>query len=77
MTTPDAPRRPLRTNAPALGPIGLRLADAAVSVGLSTRTLRRLVEAGDLPASRIGRVLLFKPADLAALLERNRVGGAA
>jgi hypothetical protein len=36
-----------------------------------------LVKAGDLPAVRIGRRLLFDPADLRAYIERQKTGGAA
>jgi excisionase family DNA binding protein len=68
---------PLRTRAPVAPPVALRLADAARSLGVSTRTVRRLVSSGELAASRIGRVIVVQARDLEALLARTRIGGPA
>jgi excisionase family DNA binding protein len=67
---------PLRAHASAAAPVVLRLSEAAATLGLSTRTIRRLVGRGDLEASRVGRTLLIEPRSVAALLARTRVGGA-
>jgi len=66
---------PLRTPRPMPAPLALRLSEAARALGLSSRTVRRLIESGDLPASRVGRVLLIQPEAIAALLAQTRVGG--
>jgi excisionase family DNA binding protein len=43
---------------------------------LSSRTIYSLTAAGDLPAVRIGRSVRYRPADLAAYVERLAQGGA-
>ena len=65
---------PLRTRAPMQAPTVLRLEEAARALRLSTRTVRRLIECGDLRASRVGRVLLIETGAIADLLARTRVG---
>lgn len=50
----------------------LTLADAADFVGVSTRTLRRKIQAGELTAHRFGRLLRISEADLTAFLEEHR-----
>ncbi|MFC6706491.1 helix-turn-helix transcriptional regulator [Flexivirga alba] len=58
MPTPTRPRRQFET-----------LADAAERTGLSIRTLRRRIAAGQLPAYRSGpRVLRVDPADVDRLM---------
>lgn len=58
MPTPTTPRRQFET-----------LADAAERTGLSIRTLRRRIAAGQLPAYRSGpRVLRVDPADVDRLM---------
>jgi len=53
------------------------LHEVARALHVSERTAWGLVKAGDLPAVRIGRRLLFDPADLRAYIERQKTGGAA
>ncbi len=56
-------------------PVALRLPDAAAALGLSTKSVRRLIASGDLVASRpIGRTLVVEVKALEALLARTRVG---
>lgn len=55
----------------------LRLPAAAAVLGVSTRTVRRLVTRGDLRASRLGRMLLIEQGAIEALLARTRIGGIA
>lgn len=43
---------------------------------ISTRTLYTLTASGQLPAIRIGRAVRYRPADLAAYIERLAQGGA-
>ncbi|MBB2893087.1 helix-turn-helix transcriptional regulator [Flexivirga oryzae] len=58
MPTTSTPRRQFET-----------LADAAERTGLSTRTIRRRIAAGQLPAYRSGpRVLRVDPADVDRLM---------
>ncbi len=45
--------------------------EAAVSIGVSPRTLRRRVEDGSLPAVRIKGRLYVKPEELRAFVERH------
>lgn len=45
----------------------LSVAQAAEAAGLSTKTIRRQIAAGHLPARRIGRVIRIREADLANL----------
>jgi len=42
----------------------------AEELGVSPRTVARLVERGELACVRIGRLARFRPADLAAFVER-------
>lgn len=41
--------------------------------GISRRVWQRLVSSGELPAVRIGRAHMARPADVRACMERNRV----
>lgn len=63
-----APMRSLRLSHLALPPAGrLRsLADVADYLGVSIRTVRRLIERGELQAHRVGRSLRIQDANLAA-----------
>lgn len=62
MASPHVPIAPLMTTA-----------EVAALLGVCTRTVRRMVQAGRLPAYRTGRGLRFDRADLAAFLDRTRV----
>lgn len=68
---------PLRTRLRGPAPLALRLEAAAEALGLSVRTVRRLVASGQLPASRVGRRVLIETSALDALLARTRIGGPA
>ena len=59
------------------GLILMDLHEVARALHVSERTAWGLVKAGDLPAVRIGRRLLFDPADLRVYIERQKTGGAA
>jgi excisionase family DNA binding protein len=50
--------------------------DAAQYLGITTRTLRRLIAAGDLPAYRLGdRLIRLDQGDVDALLRRVPTAG--
>jgi excisionase family DNA binding protein len=51
--------------------IAYRIRDAARATSLSERTIWGAIQRGDLPASKVGRAVLIKPADLDAWLDRN------
>ena len=59
-----------------VAPVALRLGQAAQALNLSIRTVQRLIESGDLAASRIGRVVVIEPRAIQALLVKTRIGGA-
>ena len=46
--------------------------DVAIKLGLSTKTVRRMIAAKKLPAHRIGRQLRILPSDLIAFINRGR-----
>jgi excisionase family DNA binding protein len=46
---------------------------AASYLGVTARTLYRLIDQGDVPAYKLGRVIRVKEADLVAHLERARI----
>lgn len=74
---PIAGLRPLRTPAVVVAPQLLDLQAAAARLSLSVRTVRYLASRGELPAVRIGRALRFTETDVAAFIDRSRIGGAA
>ena len=47
--------------------------DTARRLGLTTRTIYRFVDIGQLPAYRFGRVFRFKASDVDAFIEQSRV----
>jgi excisionase family DNA binding protein len=47
--------------------------EAAEYLGVTLRTLYRFIDAGQLPAYKMGRVIRVKTADVEAFVERNRV----
>ena len=51
----------------------LRTVDAAERLGITTRTLYRLINDGEIAAYRLGRVLRLKVGDIDAYLESCRV----
>jgi excisionase family DNA binding protein len=46
---------------------------AATMLGVRARTVRDLIDAGRLPAYRVGRVIKVRLEDLEAFLDRHRV----
>jgi len=47
--------------------------EAARRLGITTRTLYRFVDEGQLPAYKMGRVFRLKQADVDAFIEQSRV----
>ena len=47
--------------------------DTARRLGLTTRTIYRFVDIGQLPAYRFGRVFRFKASDVDTFIEQSRV----
>lgn len=62
----------MQTASPA-APVTLTMREAAVRLGLSLSTIRRLVATGELHAVRVGVRVLVRSEDLDALLRRDRV----
>ena len=52
------------------GPPYLSVAECAALLAVDHKTIRRLIDRGQLPALRVGRVLRIDPADLEALRYR-------
>lgn len=46
--------------------------EAAEILGISTQTLARMAERGEIARIKVGGVYRFKPSDIAAFMERNR-----
>ena len=51
----------------------LGTAEAARYLGITTRTLYRLIDGGELPAFKFGRVIRLKQADVDEFIEGSRV----
>ncbi len=51
----------------------LSTAEAAELLGITPRTLYRLINAGDVPAYRIGRVIRLQRAEVLDYIERSRI----
>lgn len=51
----------------------LSTADAAKALGITTRTLYRFINQGDLPAYRFGRVIRVKRVDVDEFIESSRI----
>ncbi|MDE0802198.1 MAG: helix-turn-helix domain-containing protein [Acidimicrobiales bacterium] len=51
----------------------LSTADAAEALGITTRTLYRFINNGDLAAYRFGRVIRVKRVDVDAFIETSRI----
>lgn len=51
----------------------LSTADAADRLGINTRTLYRLIDAGEIPAYKFGRVIRVQGRDVEAFVEGARV----
>ena len=50
----------------------LKIKDVAVALQLSTKQIRRLIDRGEIPAHRFGRVWRVRPDALAAFIEKCR-----
>lgn len=48
-------------------------AEAARHLGITTRTLYRLIDGGHLPAYKLGRVIRLKASDVEAFIEASRI----
>lgn len=53
-------------------PLLYSVSDAARATGVSTRTIRRLIGAGDLPVIRVGLLVRIRLADLHAYIDEHR-----
>lgn len=51
----------------------LSTADAADALGITPRTLYRMIDNGDVAAFRFGRVIRLRRVDVDAFIERSRV----
>jgi excisionase family DNA binding protein len=51
----------------------LNTADAAESLGITSRTLYRLIDEGRLPAYKLGRVIRLMQSDIDGYLESQRI----
>ncbi|HET9092662.1 MAG TPA: helix-turn-helix domain-containing protein [Acidimicrobiales bacterium] len=47
--------------------------EAAKYLGVNTRTLYRMIDEGELPAYKFGRVIRLKEGDVVAFLDRARI----
>ena len=54
-------------------PIWLGTQEAARQLGITARTLYRLIDEGEIPAYKLGRVLRLKLSDVEAFLDAARV----
>ena len=54
-------------------PVWLGTQEAARHLGITARTLYRLIDTGEIPAYKLGRVLRVKLSDVEAFLEAVRV----
>jgi excisionase family DNA binding protein len=59
--------------ADASAPVWLGTQEAARHLGITTRTLYRLIDEGQIAAYKLGRVLRLKLTDVDAFLEASRV----
>lgn len=53
--------------------VWLSTGQAAGQLGITTRTLYRLIDGGQLPAYRFGRVIRLKEQEVEAFIERSRI----
>lgn len=56
-----------------VGPTWLGTQDAARQLGITARTLYRLIDEGEIPAYKLGRVLRLKLSDVETFLDSARV----
>lgn len=54
-------------------PEWLSTTDAAYYLGITSKTLRRLIDSGELPAYRIGRVLRLKQSEVDEFIAGARI----
>jgi putative molybdopterin biosynthesis protein len=59
--------------APSADTEWLSTQEASRRLGITTRTLYRFVDQGDLPAYRMGRVIRLKAADVEQFIESSRI----
>lgn len=58
-------------NTPGAAPLALRPREAAIAIGISERTLRKLVASGKIRPARIGRCIAFTMEELKRFLEAS------
>lgn len=51
----------------------LSTAEAARRLGVTTRTLYRFIDEGDLPAYKFGRVIRLRESDIDAFIDASRI----
>jgi excisionase family DNA binding protein len=68
-------REPERSKEPRDKRRLLSLKDAAIELGVSTATMRRLISTGRLPAVRLTRRLQIDVRDLDRLIQQGKEGG--
>jgi excisionase family DNA binding protein len=54
------------------GPRLMSVATVALHLGVSEKTIRRLIDDGQLPTHRVGRLIRISETDLAAFIARSR-----
>lgn len=54
-------------------PTWLSTKEAARKLGITNRTLYRLIDSGQVPAYRFGRVIRLQEAEVNAFIERSRI----
>ena len=72
MGTGDSSVSPMSTNDSEPEPLQVKIREAARMMRYDERTVRRLVERGELPAIGRGRLRRIAVADIRAWQERNR-----
>jgi excisionase family DNA binding protein len=54
----------------------LRVGEVAVALGVCEKTVRRLIDAGELPATRVGRLVRVKASAVGAFIAAHSSDGA-
>ncbi len=70
--TPEPPERPTRAAAPRPEPLQVSIDEAARLLAYNARTIRRLIDRGELSAVGVGRLRRVPMQSLHAYQERNR-----
>jgi excisionase family DNA binding protein len=62
----------MKASKPIAIPRLMSVATVAVALGVSSKTVRRLIQDGRLPSHRVGRQIRISEADFAAFVARSR-----